>query len=757
MIHELRGPTLVSSPRPLASALAAALAFTNPAAAQPTEPTPTPATATVTGRVIAPTGAPIAGARIGVATDDPGGGGHITTSDRSGRFTVTAPIGATLTIEHDGDELAIAMVTGDALDDVVLRPLGAGAETIEVHGERPVAAPGAASLDRSELQRVPGVGGDVVQALTVMPGVINVQIPLGLTGVPIRGSSPQDSKVLVDGFEIPILFHNLGFRAVLPAETIDTVDYLPGGFDVSFGRATSGIVAVTTRAGDERRTVQGEVSLLDGGLLVQGAAGRHTRYLAGLRRSTIDLVIPSLLPPDLDFSLTQIPSYYDAQLRVDHRVDDRWRLVLSGIAATDTAELYAASTTDAATKRMFAHTAFARLTAAALYHRGRWTANLAVSGVATRYDFVQGLDQRVRATLPDVTPRVEVIRTAASAAGLTNAELRTGAEVKVGRYSADVASQMEPREGEPEGAIDPHDTSLRFRGRFWVPDAAQWVAAAANLDPKIRFTVGVRADEMARKGEVAVQPRGQLEIALSAIVTARLTSGAYVRPPEHQTELLQADVGSEHATQHVASLQLQPREGARFQASAYYTDRTHLITRELDGTLGNQGRGTTVGGELLGTYRAGPWFGWLSYGYTHSTRVDRPGEPSRLFSYDQPHSLNLAASWRHRRWQLGGRFQLYSGLPYTPAIGGVLDNDRNVYIPIYGPPNSARAPIHHQLDLRVDYGWTWGPTALTAFLDVQNAYTNDSVMGYAYSYDYTQAATVRSLPILPTVGLRGVL
>jgi hypothetical protein len=28
----------------------------------------------------------------------------------------------------------------------------------------------------------------------------------------------------------------------------------------------------------------------------------------------------------------------------------------------------------------------------------------------------------------------------------------------------------------------------------------------------------------------------------------------------------------------------------------------------------------------------------------HSTRVDVPGGPSRLFDFDQPHSLNAAAS-----------------------------------------------------------------------------------------------------------------
>ena len=176
-----------------------------------------------------------------------------------------------------------------------------------------------------------------------------------------------------------------------------------------------------------------------------------------------------------------------------------------------------------------------------------------------------------------------------------------------------------------------------------------------------------------------------------------------------------------------------------------------------DGTLGNDGRGTTVGAELLATYRQGPWFGWLSYSYSHSTRVDHPGDPERLFTYDQPHSLNAALSWKHGKWQLGGRFQLYSGLPYTPVKSAIFESDRNLYIPIYDEVNSARAPLHHQLDLRIDRSWKIGAMDLTWFLDVQNVYMNESVVTYFYGYDFTQRAAFTSIPIIPSLGLRGVL
>src|SRR3954468_20021543 len=269
-----------------------------------------------------------------------------------------------------------------APSEVAVEPVQTEAgETIEVRGEAPAASPGAAQLDRSELQRIPGTGGDVVRTLTAMPGVVNLQVPLGYTGVVIRGSSPQDSKVMIDGFEVPILFHNIAFRAVLPSEAIASLDYIPGGFDVAFGRASSGIVELTTRPGGAQHSVQGEISLIDGGLLAQGAVGDRTRYMFGLRRSTVDLLLPSLIPADADLSLTTVPRYYDGQFRIDHDLSPRWHLALSGVGADDVLELVTSKEADAAAKRFYQRYRFARVTASAQYHDGPWSAKLAVSGL----------------------------------------------------------------------------------------------------------------------------------------------------------------------------------------------------------------------------------------------------------------------------------------------------------------------------------------------------------------------------------------
>lgn len=706
-------------------------------------------------------GKPVRNARVAVEGTD-----QLVTTDNQGRFIVNAPMGASVVVDADNYQTSLANVTGGQIGDIVLLPQSMG-ETIELKGEAPPPAPGAAQLDRTELQRVPGTGGDIVRALTVMPGVVNLQIPLGYSGVVIRGASPQDSKVLIDGFEVPVLFHNIGFRAITPAETIATLDFIPGGFDVAYGRASSGIVNLTTRDGGDKRGGQAEVSFIDGGMIAQGPVSKDTKVLFAVRRSTIDFVLPALIPDSVDLSLTTVPRYWDEQIRIDHKINGKWKLMLSSLGTDDIFELVASKQEDAKDKRFFNRTRFIRNTIAGKYHEGEWTADLGLSLLLQQFVFELGSNQFIKNNLTSVTPRVEVTKSMSEAAGLKDVVWRTGGEVQVGRYGVNIALPVEPREGEPQmGEFDPDDISTRFKGSIYTPDFVGWTAVAANLDEKTRVTTGLRADFFGRGMQLALQPRGEFQYKIAKPWTLRLATGVYHRPPQFQSELLEKNLESERSIQTIAGVQWEPREGIRTQASAYYTDRTNLITRPVprvegmtltDSSLVNFGRGTSYGGELLATYRGGPWFGWLSYSYSHSTRQDAPDQPTRLFTYDQPHSLNAAVSWKKGKWTLGGRFQLYSGLPFTPALGSVFDSDRNVYIPIYADPNSDRAPIHHQLDLRIDRSWQAGPVKLTGFIDVQNVYMNTSVVTYFYNYDFTQQSAFESLPIIPSLGLRGEL
>jgi len=138
-----------------------------------------------------------------------------------------------------------------------------------------------------------------------------------------------------------------------------------------------------------------------------------------------------------------------------------------------------------------------------------------------------------------------------------------------------------------------------------------------------------------------------------------------------------------------------------------------------------------------------------------SSRIDHPGEASRLFDYDQTHILTVVASAvLGRGWEAGVRFRLVSGNPETPVIGSIYDADSDIYWPMYGETNSVRMPMFHQLDVRVDKNWTFKYLKFGVYVDVQNIYNHKNVEGTNYSYDYKQKAYLVGLPLLPSLGLK---
>ncbi len=720
----------------------------------------TPATVAVTGRILDSSGKPIAGAKIVID-----GTTISTESAADGSFTLAAPIGVTLVISTDDYEISLVQVQGATLPDIELLGLGetASGEIIEVVGEAPIAAPGATTLDRREISSVAGTGNDLLASVDILPGVTSSGFggPTSFNGVVIRGSSPEDSKILIDGFEVPFLYHTVGFRSILPTESIDTLEYLPGGFDVSYGRASSGILSVTTRPGEQKFGAQAELSVIDGGVLAQGSAGKDKSYLVAVRRSTIDLVLPSLIPDDADLNLTTVPRYWDMQARYDMTLSPRWQLSFKAIGSDDSLELYADDEEDP-DQRFFARTRFLRGIADARYRLGQWSAKTAVSTMVTQVKFEGGRNQFFELNTLDFGGRAELVRTMAKAGGLEDVVLRVGANTDIGRADISLAAGEAQDEGQPMGQPDMDDIQTRFDGIIWVPDTGAWANAAASFGIA-RLSGGVRVDHFARIGEVVVQPRAEVTVNLPADLKLRMAAGAYRRPPENQDEYLDKKLGPERSTQLVVGAEYGPVNGLKVQLSGYYTDRTHLLTRATPMSADeapryeNQGRGTTKGAEVLGIYRNGPASLWLSYSYSKSTRVDSPGANRRLFDFDQPHDLNVAASYKLGAWQFGGRFRYSSGQPYTPILASVYDSDADFYIPVFGEVNTERVAGHHQLDLRIDRSWKIGRVALSVFLDVQNVYLNASTVGYGYSFDYTERFAFESIPILPSIGLRGEL
>jgi hypothetical protein len=130
-------------------------------------------------------------------------------------------------------------------------------------GQAPfVDEPAPYDLDPSTISGVAGAGNDALKAVQSLPGV--ARIPFGLGGLVLRGQSPRNSSVFLDGVEVPLLYHFGGLASFIPTPMLDGLEVMPGTFGARFGRTQGGVVEVRSRAArTDRWRGATEVSLID--------------------------------------------------------------------------------------------------------------------------------------------------------------------------------------------------------------------------------------------------------------------------------------------------------------------------------------------------------------------------------------------------------------------------------------------------------------------------------------------------------------
>ncbi len=146
------------------------------------------------------------------------------------------------------------------------------------------------------MNRIPTIGGqaDLAQYLQVVPGVVFTGDQGGQ--LYIRGGTPVQNLVLLDGMIIYNPFHSIGLFSVFDADIISNADVYTGGFGAEYGGRISSVMDVTTRYGNPYHfagkvdiSTFGAKLLLEGPLVKQkdSKSGSIT-YILSAKKSYID-------------------------------------------------------------------------------------------------------------------------------------------------------------------------------------------------------------------------------------------------------------------------------------------------------------------------------------------------------------------------------------------------------------------------------------------------------------------------------------
>ena len=644
-----------------------------------------------------------------------------------------------------------------------------------VKGRTVLSDPVEQTISSEEIRHIAGTQGDVLKAVQNLPGLARPPFNGGL--IAVWGSAPGDTRVYVDGVNIPTLYHFGGVRSTINPSLVTSLTLLPGGYDVDHGRGLGGVVELETRA-PRTDGLHGyaQLDLADVSGLLEGNIGKVFSFGAAFRVSVLEFFLPFFLNERTRFE----PKYWDYQLKLHFKVSSRDDLDLFFLGSDDELAVGLVDTNGGPFHEFDQHTYFHR-GLVRWQHRFEGGATLSVTP-SVGYDVPYGLDTTVGNGMYEHTDgqigwslravyQQPISRLVRFSAGLDYEGTRYTLDARQNRSglyregdTGDFLGYTAPNTS--EAVLSDHTTIITNHTAPFVALTIALFHQRLMVMPQFRLEtmtfVGTRAENF-KSAFVLPEPRLAARVRVSSRVVLQGSVGVYHQAPlgaDFSRVFGNPNLAPEYAVHYVVGAEIKVTGTLHVEVQGFYKDLRNLVVRgvgDFDPPLEGGGVGRVYGGELLA--RQELWknfFGWISYTLMRSERQDHPGDPWRPFQYDQTHNLTLLGSYKlPYGFQVGLRFRYVTGNPYTPVSRAYYDVNSYAYVPIYGAPYSARLPSFNQLDLRVDKTFSFDLWKLTLYLDVQNVYDSTSAEGIIYSFDYKKADYLNGLPFLPVVGARG--
>jgi outer membrane receptor protein involved in Fe transport len=639
-------------------------------------------------------------------------------------------------------------------------------DEIVVWGRSPPLEVTQREITQKEILLIPGTGGDALSAVENMPGT--ARTTFGSNEIVIRGSEGKDSQIYIDSMPVPLIFHFGGLTSVVNSDLLAGINFYPGNYSVRYGNATGGIVEAVLRAPKtDRFHASLDADLWDTSALVETPIGDEWAVAASVRRSYIDGILTHIDMGDMQF--TVLPRYWDYQLIVDYCPNNADNLRLSVFGSDDSmAQSWEVTWSDEPSFKgesgvhvgfhranlMWSHNFSNAVSNRAILGGGYFLVDWGYGGMESeKYDM---MPMNLRDELTIDSGRFAVFRT-----GIDAEFTYVWAKDRV---PLDYTSEGE--EPIPWGA---NTQFIAFDAKVYFARPGWFGEIELTAVPRFRLIAGLRMDYYTYTRDIGIDPRAGIRFQATDSTVLKAGIGLFHQVGQ-MAEIYEKygnpDLKLVSAVHYSVGVEQTIADRVDIDVEGFYKDLSRLIVGsdaiiERDGRMvperfNNDGVGRVYGIEIQIKHRPiGPFFGWIAYTLTRSERRDHPGEAWRLFDYDQTHILTVVGSF-DLPWRMsaGLRFRLVSGNPDTPVEGAVFDSDSDLYIPLYGKPNSVRIPLFHQLDLRVDKMWQWKYVAFSVYIDVQNVYNHKNVEEYTYNYNYTKKGYVYGMPIIPSLGLR---
>ncbi len=609
----------------------------------------------------------------------------------------------------------------------------------------------------SDMGRIPtpDATGDLASYLQTQPGVVSQGDRGGQLF--IRGGTPSQNLVLLDGMLVYQPFHIVGFFSAFPQDLVTSADVYAGGFGARYSGRISSVIDVNMRSGNNQRFA-GAASLSPflAGVRLEGPLRKGALSVLGsLRSSVIEQTAPALLGASLPLN------FMDAVVKVQHTGKDNSRCSVTAMHTYDRGRI----DPERSTRDAF-----------------QWSNNV--------------LGGRCVAFAPSSSVLIEINGGISQVSNSVGAPENPERSASAWRFNSDLHLTAPLGPSEISWGFYGRADQMRYRleerlqgsrsDKDFLISAGGYVSAKVPLGARADMTPGLVVSlpldyhpGLEPRFRFAWRPWGTAAQELNAAIGLYRQEFEGIHDERDAgsvfTAWIPAPAGGIRSRAMHALLGWKQQVGNfGFAAEGYYKRLTDLpaprwssIARFTTSLIPANGKEYGIDSRLewqrQGLYAyLGYGFSWTRYSATQDNFGVWFGTPVQQYHppHDRRHQVNALLSARLGAFQMSAGWQFGSGLPYTQLLGfdGLLNltglrDVRDWYgLPriLYEKPYLGRLPAYHRLDVALARTFSLRVADLTLQTGAINVYNRANL----FYFDLFTFRRVDQLPIVPYASIR---
>ena len=646
-----------------------------------------------------------------------------------------------------------------------------------------------------DIERIPALLGevDLIKALQLLPGVQGGAE--GLNGMYVRGGSPDQNLIVLDGVPVYNVSHLFGFLSVFNTDAIKNVSLTKGGFPARYGGRLSSVLEINMKEGNEKEYHgEGSIGILSSRLTVEGPIIKDkSSFMISGRRNYIDLIAGPILKKaaknngeDIDINAY----FYDLNMKLNYRFNNEHTLYLSSYLGSDN---FGSDIKDNYQDEYYKTSAGIKWGNVINALRWNWKLNSKLFANTTltysqfKFNFsaaeedfyeneLESYDARYRSGIYDVGGKIDFdfipnpthyIR---FGLGNTYHTYNPGAIVVKGTYENEINEFFK-------------NQTKRYSNEYqaYVEDDINLGAFKTNIG--LHFSGFNTSDT----NYLSLQPRLGMRYLLNDKLSLK---ASYAKMSQYINLLTNESLGLPTDLWVPSTERIKPQEsqqvavglastlnnGLEASFETYYKTMDNVISYKegatfLDQTENwedkiTQGKGEAYGAEFLLEKKQGKLTGWLGYTLSWNNRQFDEINFGKTYPYkfDRRHDLELVTTYKLKdNIILNGSWVYGTGNAITLSEAQYQFNGdfHSENVTVMGEKNSYRMPAYHRMDLGIEFikQKKWGERAWN--ISVYNAYNHRNPF-YIYLGDvqdqygnnYKEFRQISIIPILPSFSYR---